>query len=111
MKKLFALVLALVLCLPLVACGSSTPDVQPALDAYNELAANYNKFVDLANEDIEALDPEDVETLNACAAIITEYSVKLTSDTEFTQEEIDEMVEKFTSFNETIEDWIVVLEG
>ena len=45
MKKLLTILLAAVLCLSLAACGGSGPDKQPAIDAYNKLAENYNKFV------------------------------------------------------------------
>ena len=38
MKRVIALLLALVLSLSLVACGG--PDAQPAIDAYNKLAEN-----------------------------------------------------------------------
>ncbi len=52
MKKLLTILLAAVLCLSLAACGGSGPDKQPAIDAYNKLAENYNKFVEISNEDL-----------------------------------------------------------
>ena len=52
MKKLLTILLAAALCLSLAACGDSAPDKQPAIDAYNELVENYNKFVDITNEDL-----------------------------------------------------------
>lgn len=100
MKKLASVMLVLVLCVTLVACGG--PDKQPAIDAYNTLANNYNTFANIANENLAAWDAEDIEFMNDCAAVITEYGTKLSSDAELTQEEIDEMIATFNEFNEVI---------
>ena len=77
MKKFTALLLTLVLCLSMVACGSSGPDKQPAIDSYNTLAENYNAFVDIANKDLSAWGEEDIEFMNNCADVINEYGTKL----------------------------------
>ncbi len=106
MKKFTALLLTLVLCLSMVACGSSGPYKQPAIDSYNTLAENYNAFVDIANEDLSAWDEEDIEFMNNCAEVINEYGTKLDSDEELTQEEIDEMVDMFDEFNGIIEEYL-----
>ena len=105
MKKLTALLLALVMCLSLVACDSG-PDKQPAIDAYNELATNYNEFVEYANQDLDSYTQEDIDLMNGCAAVIDEYGAKLNSDAELTQEEIDEIVEMFVEFNGIIEEFL-----
>ena len=104
MKKLIALVLALVLSLSLVACGG--PDSQPAIDAYNKLAENYNTFVEQENENLDSWAEEDIEYMNQIAEVINEYAEKLSGDTEFTQEEIDQMVEDFNEFNAVIEEYL-----
>ena len=106
MKKFTALLLTLVLCLSMVACGSSGPDKQPEIDSYNTLAENYNAFVDIANEDLSAWGEEDIEFMNNCADVINEYGTKLDSDEELTQEEIDEMVDMFDEFNGIIEEYL-----
>jgi hypothetical protein len=104
MKKIAALLLALVMCLSLVACGG--PDKQPAVDAYNKLAQNYNTFVEQENENLDSWAEEDIEYMNQVADVITQYGEKLESDAEFAQEEIDEMVEMFNEFNATIEAYL-----
>ena len=106
MKKFTALLLTLVLCLSMVACGSSGPDKQPAIDSCNTLAENYNAFVDIANKDLSAWGEEDIEFMNNCADVINEYGTKLDSDEELTQEEIDEMVDMFDEFNGIIEEYL-----
>ncbi len=104
MKKLFALLTAMVMSLSLVACGS--PDKQPAIDAYNQLAENYNAFVEQENENLDAWTEEDIDYMNEIADVITQYSEKLSDDTEFTQEEIDEMVDMFNEFNDVIVEYM-----
>ena len=107
MKKLLSTLLAAVLCFSLVACGgNSGPDKQPAIDAYNELAANYNKFVETANEDLSDWSDEDVEYMNSVAEAITQYGTQLGDDTEFTQEQLDEMIKACNDFNEVIEGYL-----
>ena len=103
MKKFTALLLTLVLCLSMVACGSGGPDKQPAIDSYNTLAENYNAFVDIANKDLSAWGEEGIEF---SADVINEYGTKLDSDEELTQEEIDEMVDMFDEFNGIIEEYL-----
>ena len=104
MKRVIALLLALVLSLSLVACGG--PDKQPAVDAYNKLAQNYNTFVEQENENLASWAEEDIEYMNEIATVITEYGTKLSGGTEFTQEQIDEMVGMFNEFNAVIEEYL-----
>lgn len=111
MKKLLALLLTLALCLSLAACGgdttdTATVDTQPAIDAYNELADNYNAFVDQENENLDAWEQEDIDYMNDIADVINQYSEDLSSDKEYTQEEVDEMVDMFTEFNAVIEEYM-----
>jgi len=111
MKKLLVLLLTLVLCLSLAACGgdttdTATVDTQPAIDAYNELADNYNAFVDQENENLDAWEQEDIDYMNDIADVINQYSEDLSSDKEYTQEEVDEMVDMFTEFNAVIEEYM-----
>lgn len=106
MKKIITVLAAMVMCLNLVACGG--PDKQPAIDAYNELAENYNKFVEIGNENLSELSEEDIDFWNEVADYVTEYGETLEDDTEFTQEEIDEMVTMFNELNDII---VEALEG
>ena len=108
MKKLIALMLVLAMCLSLLAWGG--PDVQPAIDAYNEVSENFNKFADIANENLDDFTDEDIELLNGCADVLNEYADKLENETEFTQEEIDEMVAIFEEFNVAILELLAVYE-
>ena len=104
MRKLLTILLAAVLCLFLAACGG--PDKQPAIDAYNELAKNYNKFVEISNEDLSGWSEEDIDYMNSIADAITQYGEQLKSDDELTQEQLDEMVEACNEFNGIIEEYL-----
>ena len=106
MKKLLTILLAAVLCLSLAACGGSDPDKQPAIDAYNKLAENYNKFVEISNEDLSGWSEEDIDYMNSIADAITQYGEQLKSDDELTQEQLDEMVEACNEFNGIIEEYL-----
>ena len=110
MKKLTALFLAIVMSLSLVACGGG-PDKQPAIDAYNQVSKTYNEFVEIANHDLSGWAEEDIDFMNSCADLLSEYADKLEGDTEFTQEEIDEMVDMFNEFNGVIEDFMAEIQG
>lgn len=109
MKKLIALLLAVLMCVSLVACGG--PDKQPAIDSYNRVCETYNKFVDVANEDLESFSEEDIEFFNACAAYLEEQGEVLGGNAELTQEQLDEMVEMFDEFNGVIEEILAEYEG
>jgi len=110
MRKLFALLLAMTMCLSLTACGGG-PDKQPAIDSYNRVTETYNKFVEVANENLDSFTDEDIEFFNACAAYLEEQGEVLGSDAELTQEELDEMVEMFDEFNGVIEEILADYQG
>lgn len=103
MKKIRMFLAMAVMCIVLAACGS-TVDVQPAIDSYNRLCDNYNKFVDLGNESIDELDQETIDFFNDLVAAINEYGADFDNNKEFTQEEVDEMVEMFDELNDVIVD-------
>lgn len=104
MKKIITLLVTIVMCINLVACGGI--DTQPAIDSYNTLTENYNQFVDLVNAAIDDVDPADIDFMNQLATSLDEYGTKLSDGTEFTQEEVDEMVEMFDELNDVVVDAI-----
>lgn len=69
-KKLCSLLLALVICASLAACGG--PDKQPAIDAHNKAGAAVNELSAILNQDPEyyadyiAEMTELVDMLNLC---------------------------------------------
>lgn len=109
MKKIITLLVAMVMCVNLVACGGV--DTQPAIDAYNELCDNYNKFVELGNASIDEVDEEDIDFFNDLADELDEYREKFDNGAEFTQEEVDEMVEMFNELNDIMVETVEELES
>ena len=79
MKKLIALLLTLVICMSLVACGGG-PDVQPAIDSYNRCSDAYNEFVEYGNEHLDDFTEEDIAFFNDIADYLNECADKLESD-------------------------------
>ena len=110
MKRMIALLLALVLCLSLIACDSG-PDRQPAIDSYNRVSQTYNEFVELANQDLSGWTQEDIDFFNEIADFLNENCAKLESSEELTQEELDEMVEMFDEFDGVMKEVIAEIGG
>ena len=104
MKKLMSLFLALVMCLSLTACGG--PDKQPAIDAFNACSDTFNEFAEIANANLDAFTDDEIEFFNGCADLLNEYADKLETRDDFTQEEIDEMVDMFTEFDAVLEEYL-----
>lgn len=101
MKKIITLLVTVVMCITLAACSGGV-DKQPAIDSFNELCDNYNRFVELGNAEIDSISEEDIDFFNNFVEELDAYGEQLESDTEFTQEEIDEMVEMFDEYNDII---------
>jgi len=100
MKKLIALLLALVMCLSLAACGG--PDKQPAIDAFNAANTVFNEVANVMNENPDDFDQEMFDGMNSIATALAEYRELLESDEEITEEMLDEMIAWFASVEEVI---------
>jgi hypothetical protein len=111
MKKFIALLMALVMVLSLVACGSDAPDKQPAIDSFNAAIEVYNEFVEVANADIDSLSDEEIEYFNAISAYLEEQGALLGSDEALSQEQIDEMVEMFDEFAGVMQEIMAEIQG
>ena len=61
MKKITSLLLTLIMCMSLVACGG--PDRQPAMDAFNKTSNAFNEVATAINENPDAYDQEVIETM------------------------------------------------
>ena len=90
MKKVTSLLLALIMCLSLVACGG--PDKQPAIDAFNKASDAYDEVATIINENPDAYDQEVIDTLNEMADVLIQHKELLESDDEIEQEKLDEMI-------------------
>ena len=100
MKKLVTLLLALVMCLSLVACGGV--DKQPAIDAFNSAVAKYDAMAMEMNENIDLYPQELVDVLVEMSDALLEHKAILEGDQELTQEDVDMLI---GVFNE-VEAWV-----
>ena len=108
MKKLFVLLLALVMSLSLIACGgddsstdtseepaveeTSGADIQRALDAFDSATTAFDVAANAINEDLEAYPQELIDTMNEMYDSLIELQEVMESDNEFTEEQVDEFV-------------------
>ena len=102
MKKLITLVLTLVMCLSLVACGGG-PDKQPAIDAFNQAKDSFNAVAAEINKEPDAYAQEVIDTMIEMANLLEEHGTLLSSDEELSQEQLDEMIAWYAD----VEEWVV----
>ena len=100
MKKLIAILLTLVMCISMVACGGA--DKQPAIDAFNATSAKFNEMSAKVNENIDLFPDETISTLTDMANLLNEYKDLLQGDTEIEQEKLDEIIAWFG----TVDTWV-----
>lgn len=90
MKKFAALFIILVICLSLVACGG--PDVQPAIDAFNQASNAFDEIAVTINADPNAYDPEVIDVMIEMADMLAQHKELLESGQDFTEESLNEMI-------------------
>ena len=100
MKKFIAILLTLVMCISMVACGGA--DKQPAIDAFNATSAKFNEMSAKVNENIDLFPDETISTLTDMANLLNEYKDLLQGDTEIEQEKLDEIIAWFG----TVDTWV-----
>ena len=103
MKKLLSLLLTLVMCLSLGACGG--PDRQPAIDEFNEASTAFDALVEIINKDIEAYPQEVIDLMVEMSEALTLHKETLESDEELTEEKLNEMIEWYN----VVDQWVIDL--
>ena len=109
MKKFIALVLTVIMCLSLVACGG--PDRQPAIDAFNKAKDAFNEVAVMINADIESYADEVVDTMSEMAGVLEQHKELLEGEGELTQETLDEMIAWYADVEEWVADVKAELEA
>lgn len=98
MKKLVSLLLALMMCVSLAACGG--PDKQPAIDAYNKAAAAFNEVADILNADPETY-ADYISEMNRLSGELNQVGEALQNDNDIKQETLDQWLKVCTE----VEQW------
>ena len=100
MKKLISLVLALMMCLSLAACGG--PDKQPAIDAFNRAKDSFNEVAMEINKEPDAYAQEVIDTMIEMANLLEEHGKVLSGSEELSQEQLDDMIAWYAD----VEAWV-----
>ena len=100
MKKITSLLLALIMCMSLVACGG--PDKQPAIDAFNKASDAYDEVATIINENPDAYDQEVIDAMIEMANLLNQHKELLESDTEIDEEQLNEMI----AWYGTVDEWV-----
>lgn len=100
MKKITSLLLALIMCMSLVACGG--PDRQPAMDAFNKTSNAFNEVAAVINENPDAYDQEVIDAMVEMANVLNQHKELLESDTEIDEEQLNEMI----AWYGTVDEWV-----
>lgn len=94
MKKLIALLLALVMCLSLVACGGDTTDPNaPVIDAFNAASDAFANTANAINEDIEAYPQDLVDLMMEMSSLLSEYKTLLESGEALAEADAEAMIQ------------------
>lgn len=109
MKKIVALLLAVMMCVALVACGGGV-DKQPAIDAFNEASTAFDEVAVMINADPEAYDQEIIDTMIEMSEVMSQHKALLEGDEEISQETLDEMIAWYGDVLAWVEDVKAVLE-
>lgn len=102
MKKRLAAVLALVMCLSLVACGGA--DKQPAIDAFNDAKTAYNDVAIQINENPQAFDEETIADMKEIGTLLQTHNQLLSSSEDIEEETLNEMIEWYGTVKEWVEE-------
>lgn len=105
MKKILAIVLALVLVLSLAGCGGSAKKKE-ATDAYNDLAKKFNEISAKINENPGVVNEATVSDFVTMAELLNTYGDMLRDGEDQTDEKYDEMIEWFSAVDENL-DYII----
>ena len=102
MKKLIAILMTMIMCVSLVACGGVDP--QPAYDAFNSASDAYDNLVDKVNESIDAYPQELIDLMSQMGEALATHKATLESGEELTEEYVTELVQACTDVEQWVKD-------
>lgn len=98
MKKLISVLLALIMCLSLVACGG--PDKQPAIDAFNAANTAFAEVANAMNENPEVFPEDVIDSMVSLGETIAEHKALLAGDEKLSEEQLEEMIAWYATVEE-----------
>ena len=100
MKKLFSTLIAMAMCVSLVACGGGV-DKQPAIDAFNSTNPEFTALAGEINANIDAYDDEFVDIMIQMGELMGQYKTAL-EEQELTEEQVAELTKQLGD----IKNWV-----
>lgn len=108
MKKLCSLLLALVMCASLVACGGSDDEqLKKLAEVYNQVAPIYNEAYTTAEENGWLADEQTAAELNGLSGMLSYIGSGLTEDSsKFEDADIDALIEQLEVLRPAVEELV-----
>ena len=101
MKKLFSTLIAMAMCVSLVACGGGV-DKQPAIDAFNSTNPEFAALAEEMNANIDAYSDEFVDVMIEMGESIAQVKDALEGEQELTEEQVADLVKQL----EDVKGWV-----
>lgn len=110
MKKIIALLLALTMCISLVACGVN-PKKTEAIDAFNSGNTAFNAVASLINENPTLVDEELITLCQEMAAELANYKKTVENDTDYEDSAYDEIITRMGEVEKWANETKTTIEG
>lgn len=77
-------------------------DKQAVIDAFNRISGAFDELIDIINANIEAYDQESIDLVNQMVTSLLEIKEVLESDKQFTEDEVNLLLEQLAGFEEWV---------
>ncbi len=101
MKKIIALMIAVITAFSLVACSGGA-DKQPAIDAFNQVNTAFNEVVAVINANPDDYTEDVINSFTQIAGVLATHKATLEGKEKLTEEALNEMIAWYGD----VEEWI-----
>ena len=77
-------------------------DKQAVIDTFNRVSVVFDELIDIINADIESYDQESIDLVNQMVNSMLEIKEGLESDKQFTEDEVNSLLEQLAGFEEWV---------
>ncbi len=101
MKRVVTVIMAMMICLAMTACGGV--DTQPLVDKFNETSTAFDELGTEVNANLDTYPQEFIDVMNVMADALLQVKDLLESDTAIEQEDYDALMQSLAD----VDAWIV----